>query len=469
MTTSVLPDSSRRRAPVAGSASALTVLVGAFLCQLDYSVVNVALPAIGTDLHASPAALQLVVAGYGVAFAMLLVLGGRLGDSFGRRRVFLAGLVGFVLASTACGLAPTAGALIGGRIVQGAAAAALLPQVLATLQATLDGERRARALGFYAASAGVAIVVGQLLGGVLVSADVDGTGWRGVFLVNLPIGVAGLLAALRWVPETKAAKRAGPDLGGTVLLTLTVLALLLPLTEGRALGWPLWSWLLLATVAPLAAGFGVVEHRIERSGRTPLIPPSLLRLPGLRIGLPVAAVFFACFSGLLFGSVVALQTGAGFGPLASGLTFVPLGLAFLVSSLTAARLSTRFGRIVMTLGALGHALGILGVAVTVLAIGLDAVSPWMLAPAMVLAGLGQGWFVPPLFRAMLAGVPAAAAGVAGGIVTTTQQTAIALGVAVLGGLFLAVADNGYVVSLLAEALLVALAGVATCWLPRKTA
>jgi MFS family permease len=408
-----------------------------------------------------------VVAGYGVSFAMLLVLGGRLGDTFGRRRLFLVGLVGFVFASAVCGLAPSVGALIGARIVQGAAAAALLPQVLATLQATLDGERRARAFGFYAASAGVAIVAGQLLGGVLVSADLDGTGWRGVFLLNLPIGVAGLLAALRWVPETKAARAPGTDPLGTALLTLAVLALLLPLTEGRALGWPLWSWLLLAAVVPLAAGFGVVERRIERSGRTPLVPPSLLRVPGLALGLVVAAVFFACFSGLLFGSAVALQTSAGFSPLGSGLTFVPLGVAFLAGSLSAARLSTRFGRIVMTLGALGFALGILGMAVTVLVVGLDDVRPWMLAPAMVVAGLGQGCFVPPLFRAMLAGVPAAEAGVAGGIVTTTQQTAIALGVAALGGLFLAVADNGYVVSLLTEAGFVLLAAVATCWFPRR--
>lgn len=476
------PGAASRRTPTASLAGVLVVLVGSFLCQLDYFVVNVALPDIGTDLRASPAALELVVAGYGVAHAMLLVLGGRLGDTYGRRRLFLIGLVGFVLTSVACGLAPTAGALIAARILQGAAAAALAPQVLATLQATLTGERRARALSFFAAGAGGAVVAGQLIGGVLVSADLGGTGWRGIFLVNLPVGLVGLLAAVRWLPETKAVAAVETDLAGTVLLTLSVLALLLPLTEGRALGWPVWSWLLLAAAGPLITAFVFVEARLERAGRTPLVPPSLLRRPGLAVGLGVIALFFACFSGFLFASVVALQAGAGFGPLASGLTFVPLGLAFLLASLLAPRLTSSYGRTIGTVGMFVQVVGVLGIAATVAAVGLADLNPAVLAPAMAVAGLGEGLLIAPLLRMLLASVPVTEAGAASGVVTTTQQTSLALGVAVLGGLFLAVAGvdaggqvdpgadlaAGYLVSLLAETGLLIAAGVATRWLPRRT-
>ncbi|MYX94652.1 MFS transporter, partial [Streptomyces sp. SID486] len=214
----------------------LTLLLGTALPMIDFFVVNVALPAVARDLHAPPATLEMVVAGYAVAYAVLLVLGGRLGDCFGRRRLFLWGVAGFGATSLACGLAPGAWWLVAARAAQGAASAALLPQVLATLHATTSGERRARAVALYGSVGGVSVVLGQVLGGVLVAADLAGTGWRAVFLVNVPVAAVAFGCALRSVPDSQAERPGRADLAGTALLAAALCALLLPLTEGRAAG-----------------------------------------------------------------------------------------------------------------------------------------------------------------------------------------------------------------------------------------
>ena len=213
---------------------------------MDFFITNVALPSIDTSLHASPASLELIVAGYGVAYASLLVLGGRLGDRYGRHRIFLGALLGFILASLLCGLSPNVGVLIAARIIQGAAAALLIPQVLATFHHTLDGDRKSRALALYGATSGIAAVVGQMVGGLLVSANIAGTSWRPIFLVNVPIGLVVLFVAAQIVPTTRSPHPVGIDLPGTVLFAATLTALLVPLTEGHALGWPWWTWVLLA-------------------------------------------------------------------------------------------------------------------------------------------------------------------------------------------------------------------------------
>src|SRR5580692_12315412 len=224
------------------SAIGLTVvLVGVLLPMIDFFIVNVALPTIDSDLHASQPMLELVVSGYASAYALLLVLGGRLGDSIGRKRLFLLGMAAFTLTSLACGLAPTAEFLVAGRIAQGASAAMMVPQVLATIQAATSGEYRARALARYGATGGLAAVLGQVLGGLLVSANIDGLTWRPIFLVNVPIGLAGLFLARRYVPDTRHGNAARVDGLGTVLLGVTVLALLIPLTEGQSLHWPDWA------------------------------------------------------------------------------------------------------------------------------------------------------------------------------------------------------------------------------------
>ena len=409
--------------------------------MIDFFIVNVALPTIDRDLHASQPLLELVVSGYATAYALLLVLGGRLGDSLGRKRLFLLGMAAFTVTSLACGLAPTADFLVIGRVAQGASAAMMVPQVLATIQAATTGERRIRALARYGATGGLAAVLGQVLGGVLVSANIDGLGWRPIFLVNVPIGLAGLVLARRYVPDTRHGAPAPIDGRGTLLLGLTVLALLVPLTEGRSLRWPVWTIVLLILAPVAAAAFAAVERRAERSGRTPLVPPSLLRHPSMRRGLVLALPFFAGFGAFMFCYALLVQDGLHASALTAGLGLVPMAAAFLLASLSTSRLLARFGAKVLAAGGLLQAAGLVILGLTVY-LGWPHVSVADLAPGLAVAGLGQGLVMSPLFGIVLSNVPPAVAGAGSGVLTTTQQTALALGVATLGSLFLALAADG---------------------------
>ncbi|MEV6973851.1 MFS transporter [Kitasatospora sp. NPDC093806] len=426
--------------PTLGTAGLITVLLGAFLPMLDFFIVNVALPTIDQDLAAGPAVLELVAAGYGITFAVLLVLGGRLGDIFGRRRLFVAGAATFALTSLACGLAPGAWTLVAARAAQGASAALLIPQVLGTITAATHGARRGRALSVYGAVGGISVVIGQVLGGMLVAADLFGTGWRSVFLLNVPFALLALVLALRYVPESRAEQAAKVDVAGTVLLTAALLALLVPLMEGRAAGWPLWSWVLLALFPVLATAFALVERRAERNGDTPLVPPALLRIPEMRRGLGIALPFFGGFGGFMFVIAVALQQGLHLGPVAAGWALVPMAVGYFSASLSGPRLIGRFGSRVLTAGAAIQALGLVTLAVTVLA-DWDALSPLRMAPGVALAGIGQGLIGTPLFRVVLSKVPAARAGVGSGVLATSQQASLALGVATLGSLYLSLSPS----------------------------
>jgi MFS family permease len=413
--------------PALSEVGLFTVLIGIFLPVADFFIVNVALPTIESTLHASAPELQLVVAAYGIAYSLLLVLGGRLGDAWGRRRLFLAGMAAFTVSSLACGLAPSALFLVASRAVQGASAAMMLPQVLATIQATSTGRRRARALGLYGATGGIANVVGQVLGGVLVSADIAGTSWRPIFLVNVPVGIVGLILAARVVPDSRSERPAQADVPGTVLLGAAVLTLMLPLMEGRALGWPVWTVAMLVVFPVFAAAFAIVQRRQERAGRLPLVPPSLVRERSMRNGLLLAVPFFTSFGAFMFVYTITAQQGLGFGPLTAGIALVPLAVCFLAASLAMPRLVSRFGRRVLAAGA---------------ASSWPHLSPLSLAPGMALAGLGNGLVLPPLFRVVLSGVPADRAGIGGGVLVTTQQVSLALGVATLGSLFLSLEAPG---------------------------
>ncbi|MGW1199004.1 MFS transporter [Streptomyces sp. NPDC002536] len=436
---SPLPASSSA-APVLSPLGLLTVLLGAALPMVDAFIVNVALPTIDRDLHAGPALLEMVVGGYGVAYAVLLVLGGRLGDMFGRRRLFLWGVVSFGVTSVACGLAPNAWTLVAARVAQGAASALLLPQVLASIQATTSGTARVRAMSHYSSTAGVSSAVGQVLGGVLVSLDIAGTGWRSIFLVNAPVAAVALVLALRTVPETRSEHPTRVDGPGTALLSVALISLLVPLTEGRSAGWPVWSWVLLAVFPFAAWAFLAVELRTERAGRTPLVPPSLLRIHSVRSGLALLMPFCLGWGGFMFAIAVALQEGLRLGPMAAGLALVPLCAAFFVASLAGPRLAARHGRRVVTAGALFQSAGLLMLIAT-FHWGWHGLDGWGTAPALAVQGLGQGLLFPLTMRTMLSEVPVAQAGVGGGVVTTAQQSFQALGVAALGTLFLSLAPS----------------------------
>jgi MFS family permease len=393
------------------------LLLGAFLPMLDFFIVNVALPTIDSTLHASAPALEFVVAGYGTAYAVSLVVGGRLGDALGR-------------------------VLITARVLQGIFAALIQPQVLATFQATLDGQPRSRAIGRYAATGGVAVVVGQLLGGLLLDANIAGWTWRPIFLVNVPFGIAALLLVRRVVPATRSEHPAGVDVPGTALLALTVVTLLVPLTEGPSLHWPAWLWAMLA-VSPIAAGaMAVVERRAERAGVTPLVPPSVIGLPSVRRGLLMAVPFFLGFGAFTFVFALTVQDGLHKDALRSGLAITPMAVAFFTGSLLMARLFERFGPRLLAVGFAVQATGLLW-QVMVVAAQWPNVSLLMLAPGLAAAGFGQSLGRGSLFRTVLAGVPQRLAGVGSGVLVTVQQGSLALGVASLGTLFVTLAAHDY--------------------------
>jgi len=384
------------------------------------------------------------VAGYGVSYAVLLVLGGRIGDSFGRRRAFVTGLAAFVITSLLCGLAPSAGWLVPARILQGAAAALLVPQVLATIQTTTTGTRRARAIGLFGATGGLAAVVGQVVGGWIVSADLLGSGWRPIFLVNAPIGLITLVLSRR-VPETRSPRAASVDVPGTLLLAAAVVSLLVPLTEGRAQGWPAWSWVLLAASPCFALALRRVELRQEAAGRVPLLPPSVVRTPTMARGLAVAVPTFIGFGGFMFCYALATQQVLGWTALRSGLVLAPMALTFLAASLAAPRLLPRFGRSVLTAGYVIQAVTYPVLAATVWLAWSpgthDQLGAGQLAPLLAIAGFGQGLVFSPLFGLILSRVPVERAGVGSGVLATTQQSALAVGAAALGTLFTAMAER----------------------------
>ncbi|WP_282203860.1 MFS transporter [Kitasatospora fiedleri] len=408
------------------------VLVGVFLSGLDFFIVNVAVPAIRLDLHATDAQIQLVVAAYALAYGVGLITGGRLGDLYGRRRVLALGMTLFTAASAAAGAAPTAELLIAGRVLQGAAAALMAPQVIGIITTSYQGQARTRALSWYAAAAGIAAVFGQLIGGVLIRTDVLGLGWRACFLVNLPIGLAAAVAAARLLPESKAPGRSRPDLLGLLLATAALTAVCLPLIEGRERGWPLWTWLLLAAGPPLLAAFAVQQRRLARTGGSPSLDLSLFRERAFTAGLAAQLIFWASMASYFLVFALYLQQGRHLAPISSGLVFSVLGVGYVAASATARHLAARIGRHAITAGCALRAAGLL---LELWAVADTATSLWWLVPGLLLDGCGMGLSFAPLTATVLARVPAASAGSAGGVLTTGLQVGNALGVALIGLVF----------------------------------
>jgi EmrB/QacA subfamily drug resistance transporter len=414
------------------------VLAGTFMVVLDFFIVNVAMPAMQADLHASSGALEWVVAGYGMTFATLLITAGRLGDQLGRRKMYSLGLALFTLASAGCGLAPGPGALIVARALQGAAAALLSTNVLSIINVGFAGPDRVRALGIYGTVLGLAAVGGQLVGGVLVQADVAGLGWRSIFLINIPIGLAALLATPRHVSESRAPGGARLDPAGTALITLALVDVVLPLVEGRQHGWPLWTWLCLGA-APLALGaFALQQRRLHARGGAPLLDPALLRDRGFTAGLLTQLVFWCGQASFFLVFALYLQQGRGLDALDAGLVFTILAAAYLVASVRAAELTARLGRRAPALGALTLATGHALLAASIAASGALAV----LTPALLLIGAGMGLVITPLTSTVLASVEPHHAGAASGVLSTMQQVGNAVGVALTGVIFFGALDGG---------------------------
>ncbi|HEY6496951.1 MAG TPA: MFS transporter [Trebonia sp.] len=408
------------------------VLPGMFMNVFDFFAVNVATPALHRDLGSGPPALELIVGGYGLTFSLGLVTGGRLGDRYGRRRVFFIGMAAFALASAASGLAPTSDILVIARLVQGAAASMMVPQVLSIIRVSFPARERRAALGVFGMTIAAGQVSGQALGGILLSANIGGLGWRPIFLVNVPVAALTFLLGFRGVPESRSPNRPSLDLTGVALLTLAAGLLTIPIVEGGALGWPLWCWLFLAAVPPAVAAFVWWERR-ARASRQPLVDLDLFRSRDFRRGLGVNLTLYATFSSFFFVLGLYLQSGRGESPMAAGLTFVPLAVGNFVASLSSSSLVGRYGHSTLTAGAALQAAGLL--------VLLAAASPGrpmaLVLAGVTLLGLGQGLLVPPIIGIVLSRIPVADPGAPAGVLSTVQQLSGTIGLALVSLAFFA--------------------------------
>jgi MFS family permease len=417
----------------------LAVLItGQFMALLDVTIVNVAIPTIHARLNASGAAIQLVVAGYTITYAMLLITGARLGDLRGHRNVFLAGLATFTLASLACGLAPNTGTLVTARFVQGAGAALMVPQILSVIQRQFSGAARTRALGVYAATLASGAVVGQVVGGLLVSANLFGASWRPVFLVNVPVGLAAGLLVPRLVPADHVPGGRRLDLAGLATASTAVLAIVLPLVVGHQQGWPAWTWVSLAAGLVLSVVFVLVERSIAARGGDPLLNLGVLSSPGLAAGLTALAAAMIGYGGFLFTFALHLQLGLGDSALRAGLTFAPGAAAFGAAGYWWRRLPSRIHHVLTPVGLAVGTLAYLGLALDLHAGGRGG--PWLFL-ILVTYGAAFGAAFSPLVTQSLVRVPRAEAADASGLLTTTIQLSQVIGVAVFGSLFLSLAAH----------------------------
>lgn len=438
------------------------LLVGAFLPPLDFFIVNVALPSIKQDLSASVSAEQLVISAYAGLYAVTLITGGRLGDLYGRGRVFFIGLTGFAGASLLCGLAWSPWSLVGGRALQGITAAVMAPQALASVQAIFPDSEKPLALSLYGAVFGLASVIGQALGGILISLNLFGLGWRVIFLVNLPVAGLILLFGLPVLKEIRARNPNTLDLGGVALSILTLAALIMPLIKGREAGWPLWAWCSLTAVPLLAWVFWRYEARLSAAGGSPLLDPHALNVPGLGRALVIALLFYTIAPFFLLFSIYlqgALETSA----LSAGLVFLPFGAGFLLGPLMAPLCKRWLGVYVNATGMGLESAGFIGMVWLLSATPAGVYpAPALLAALLFMIGFGQGLGLPTLMRMVTGRVAPVYSGMIAGVASSTLQISTALSVAVIGGVFYTLLDGRTDPPAITHAFIIALSCIALC-------
>ncbi len=422
-----------RAAPAIPWGAVSIVMVGMFMAILDSFIVVVAGPAIQGDLGASDGQLQWTLAGYQLAYAVFLITGGRLADLFGRRRVFVLGTALFTLSSIACALAQDPATLIGSRVAQGLGAAMMVPQVFAVIALVVPAEGRHRVFGVLGIVIGMASVSGQLVGGLLISADLLGSDWRSVFWVNVPIGLVTILLAYRVIPESRADGARRLDFAGVASLSAALLLLTFPLIQGREAGWPWWTWACLAASAVAFAVFTAVERGVARRGGDPLLRLSLFSQRSFSLGIVLVVSVYALLSSYYLALSIAMQQGLGMSALGAGLVYTPAATTFFVFSMIAGRIVPRYGRRVLEVGSVVLATGYLATAVVLLT-GPE-LSPALVIPTLVLQSAGGGLLITPLLNTVLAGVVPETVGMASGALSTAQQVGGALGVAVVGAVF----------------------------------
>ncbi|NMO57859.1 MFS transporter [Actinoplanes sp. TBRC 11911] len=413
------------------------ILAAMFMAIFDSYVVNVATPSFEHDLGAGQVALELIVAGYAFTYAAGMVSGGRLGDIFGHRRLFLLGMLAFAVTSLLCGVSQEPWQLVVSRLLQGLAAALMVPQVLALIHANFRGAEFPRAMSWFGVTTGSSAVLGQVLGGVLLKADVFGLGWRVIFLVNVPVGVIACLAGLRLLPENRSPRRTRLDPVGVIGITGALALALLPVILGRDEGWPIWGWILLLASVPVMVLALLFERNLTRRGGDPLLDVRLFHNRAFSNGLIVNSAFMSAFASFSFVLTLFMQDGLGQSPLSAGLTFAPLGVVFAITAIGSRKLAMRLGLRVIVLGGVVAAVGLAVLLGELHWLDGDINAGWLVLP-MAVVGLGYGLIIPSLIGAVLRGVAPTQAGAVAGLFTTAQQFATSIGVALLGELFFAV-------------------------------
>ncbi|MER7975166.1 MFS transporter, partial [Streptomyces sp. NPDC096080] len=411
------------------------VMTAAFMDLVDVTIVNIAIPSIERDTGATFSQIQWITAGYALAFAAGLITGGRLGDIHGRKRLFLLGIGGFTVASALCGFAANPEMLVASRILQGGMAAMMVPQVLSIVHATFPAHERGKVFGLFGAIVGLGAVSGPLLGALLTEWNLFGLEWRPIFLINLPVGVVGLVLGSRFITESKAPRALRLDLVGVALVTLGLLMLLYPLTRGEELDWPLWGFASMAGALGVFAVLVAYERRKAARDGSPLIELSLFKVKSFAAGIAVQTVFGIGLGIFFLVWTLYMQIGLGWSALRAGLTGVPFSLAVsTAAALSVQKLVPRFGRGVLQAGALLMGLGVLLYLWEAGHYGLDIAS-WQMALPLVVMGVGMGLIVAPLTDAVLSGVPREHSGSASGLINTVQQMGNALGLGLVSVVF----------------------------------
>jgi len=402
---------------------------------LDTTIVNVALPTIRTSLNASESTLSWIISGYALAFGLALIPAGRIGDRYGHKWVFFTGLALFTAASVACGLAQNDTQLIVARVVQGLGGGIFFPAVTAFIQLLFPPFSRGKAFAVLGAVIGVSSALGPLVGGIIIQALGEETGWRWIFAVNLPIGIAVLAAAVFLLPQGSAGKRASTDLVGLFLLAGGLVALLVPLIQGQEQGWPLWTYLSLAGGVLLLVLFGLWERRVAARDQEPLVPPHLFSHPSFTGGVILALVFFAAFTSIFFAISLLWQAGLGHTALETGLVSVPFAIGNIIGAALSDRLAVRLGRTVLVIGVGLLTVGLFALFLILLLMPTADLTNWILLGPLSVAGFGSGLFIAPNARFIVATVDRSEAGAASGVIGTMQRVGAAAGIAVIGSVF----------------------------------